>query len=71
MSEIDLLRALPKVKRNIQMRKDAKDPAVVAISNSCSAMQISLRQGKVKVRLRSPPSPVTPNHPAAVVVKRR
>ena len=33
MSEIDLLRALPKVKRDIQMRKDAKDPAVVAISS--------------------------------------
>ena len=30
MSEIDLLRALPKVKRDIQKRKDAKDAAVVA-----------------------------------------
>jgi len=32
MAEVDLLRALPKVKRNIQKRKDAKDPDVVAIS---------------------------------------
>jgi ubiquinone/menaquinone biosynthesis C-methylase UbiE len=30
MAEIDLLRALPKPKRNIQKRKDAKDPAVIA-----------------------------------------
>jgi hypothetical protein len=33
-----------------------------------SAMSIALRQGKVKVRLLSPPSPVTPNHLVAVVV---
>jgi len=32
MAEIDLLRALPKAKRNIQKRKDAKDPAVVAVA---------------------------------------
>jgi SAM-dependent methyltransferase len=38
MSEIDLLRALPRVKRNIQMRKDAKDPAVVAISKQYGEM---------------------------------
>ena len=30
MAEIDLLRALPKPKRNVQKRKDAKDPAVIA-----------------------------------------
>jgi SAM-dependent methyltransferase len=38
MAEIDLLRALPKVKRNIQKRKDAKDPAVVAISKQYGEM---------------------------------
>ena len=38
MAEIDLLRALPKVKRNIQKRKDAKDPAVVAISRQYGEM---------------------------------
>jgi hypothetical protein len=31
-------------------------------------MPIALRQGKVKVRLPSPPSPVTPDHPVPVVV---
>ncbi|WP_031336670.1 class I SAM-dependent methyltransferase [Rhodopseudomonas sp. B29] len=30
MAEIDLLRSLPKPKRNIQKRLDAKDPAVIA-----------------------------------------
>jgi SAM-dependent methyltransferase len=38
MAEIDLLRALPKVKRNIQKRKDAKDPHVVAISKQYGEM---------------------------------
>ena len=38
MAEIDLLRALPRVKRNIQKRKDAKDPAVVAISKQYGEM---------------------------------
>jgi SAM-dependent methyltransferase len=38
MAEIDLLRALPKVKRNIQMRKDAKDPEVVAIARQYGEM---------------------------------
>ena len=38
MAEVDLLRALPKAKRNIQMRKDAKDPAVVAISRQYGEM---------------------------------
>jgi hypothetical protein len=38
------------------------------IRTSGSAMSIALRQGKVKVRLLSPPSPATPNHPVAVVV---
>ena len=38
------------------------------IRTSGSAMPIALRQGKVKVRLLSPPSPVTPDHPVAVVV---
>lgn len=32
MREIDLLSALPRTKRNIQKRKDAKDPKVVEIS---------------------------------------
>lgn len=38
MSEVDLLRALPRVKRNVQMRRDAKDPAVVAISKQYGEM---------------------------------
>lgn len=38
MQEVDLLRALPKVKRNIQKRKEAKDPAVVAISKQYGEM---------------------------------
>jgi ubiquinone/menaquinone biosynthesis C-methylase UbiE len=38
MNEIALLRALPKVKRDIQIRKDAKDPAVVAISRQYDEM---------------------------------
>jgi SAM-dependent methyltransferase len=32
MAEVDLLRALPAVKRNIQKRKNAKDPNVVAVA---------------------------------------
>ena len=32
MAEVDLLRALPKAKRNIQKRRDAKNPAVVALA---------------------------------------
>jgi ubiquinone/menaquinone biosynthesis C-methylase UbiE len=32
MAEVDLLRALPKTKRNIEMRSDAKDPEVIRIS---------------------------------------
>ena len=32
MAEIDLLRSLPKVKRNIQKRKDAKSPAAIALA---------------------------------------
>src|SRR5262245_59698334 len=32
MAEVDLLRALPKAKRNIQKRRDAKSPAVVALA---------------------------------------
>ena len=38
MAEVDLLRALPKAKRNIQKRKDAKDAAVVAISKQYGQM---------------------------------
>jgi len=38
MAEIDLLRALPRTKRNIQKRKEAKDPAVVAISKQYGEM---------------------------------
>jgi ubiquinone/menaquinone biosynthesis C-methylase UbiE len=36
MAEIDLLRALPKAKRNIQKRKEAKDPAVIAAAREYS-----------------------------------
>ncbi len=38
MAEVDLLRALPKTKRNIQKRKEAKDPGVVAISKQYGEM---------------------------------
>ncbi len=38
MAEIDLLRGLPRTKRNIQKRKDGKDPAVVAISKQYGEM---------------------------------
>jgi ubiquinone/menaquinone biosynthesis C-methylase UbiE len=38
MAEVDLLRALPHTKRNIQRRKEAKDPAVVAISKQYGEM---------------------------------
>ena len=38
MPELDLLRALPRVKRNIQKRKEAKDPAVIAISKQYGEM---------------------------------
>lgn len=38
MAEIDLLRSLPKAKRNIQKRVDAKDPAVVAIARQYGEM---------------------------------
>jgi ubiquinone/menaquinone biosynthesis C-methylase UbiE len=38
MAEIDLLRSLPKSKRNIQTRADAKDPAVVAIAKQYGEM---------------------------------
>jgi ubiquinone/menaquinone biosynthesis C-methylase UbiE len=38
MAEIDLLRALPRTKRNIQKRKDAKDPAAIAISRQYGEM---------------------------------
>ena len=38
MAEVDLLRALPHTKRNIQRREEAKDPAVVAISKQYGEM---------------------------------
>lgn len=38
MAEIDLLRSLPKPKRNIQMRAEAKDPVVVAIAKQFGEM---------------------------------
>src|SRR4051794_25283014 len=38
MPELDLLRALPRVKRNIQKRKEAKDPSVVDISKQYGEM---------------------------------
>ena len=38
MAEIDLLRSLPKAKRNIKRRAEGKDPAVVAISKQFGEM---------------------------------
>lgn len=38
MAEIDLLRSLPKPKRNIQMRAEGKDPAVIAIAKQFGEM---------------------------------
>jgi ubiquinone/menaquinone biosynthesis C-methylase UbiE len=38
MAELELLRALPRVKRNIQKRADAKDPAVIAIAKQYGEM---------------------------------
>lgn len=38
MAEVDLLRALPRTKRNIQKRADAKDPAVIAIAKQYGEM---------------------------------
>lgn len=38
MAEIDLLRSLPKPKRNIQKRSEGKDPAVIAIAKQFGEM---------------------------------
>jgi ubiquinone/menaquinone biosynthesis C-methylase UbiE len=38
MAEVDLLRSLPRTKRHIQKRADAKDPAVVAIAKQYGEM---------------------------------
>jgi ubiquinone/menaquinone biosynthesis C-methylase UbiE len=38
MAEVDLLRSLPKPKRNIQKRAEGKDPAVVAIAKQYGEM---------------------------------
>lgn len=38
MGEVDLLRALPKPKRNIEKRHEAKDPAVIAIAKQYGEM---------------------------------
>jgi ubiquinone/menaquinone biosynthesis C-methylase UbiE len=38
MAEIDLLRSLPKAKRNIKRRAEAKDPTIVAIAKQFSEM---------------------------------
>ncbi len=38
MAEIDLLRALPETERNIEKRKEAKDPAVVATAKQYGEM---------------------------------
>ena len=38
MAEIDLLRSLPKAKRNVQKRAEAKDPAIVAIAKQYGEM---------------------------------
>jgi ubiquinone/menaquinone biosynthesis C-methylase UbiE len=38
MTEIDLLRSLPKVKRNIKKRSETKDPAVIAIAKQYGEM---------------------------------
>ena len=38
MPQLNLLRALPKTKRNIQKRAEAKDPAVIAIAKQYGEM---------------------------------
>ncbi|MBI4294382.1 MAG: class I SAM-dependent methyltransferase [Betaproteobacteria bacterium] len=38
MAEIDLLRALPRTKRNIQKRAEAKDPEIIAIAKQFGEM---------------------------------
>jgi cyclopropane fatty-acyl-phospholipid synthase-like methyltransferase len=38
MAEIDLLQSLPKVKRNIEKRLEAKDPAVISIAKQYGEM---------------------------------
>lgn len=38
MAEIDLLRALPKARRNIAKRAEAKDPAVIAVARQYGAL---------------------------------
>ena len=38
MAEVDLLRSLPKTKRNVQKRAEAKDPAIVAIAKEYGEM---------------------------------
>ena len=38
MAEIDLLRSLPKIKRNIEKRKEGKDPEIVRISKQYGEM---------------------------------
>ena len=37
-TEVNLVRALPKTKRNIQAREDAKDPEIVRISKEFGEM---------------------------------
>ena len=38
MAELDLLRSLPKLKRNVEKRAEAKDPAVIAIARQFGEM---------------------------------
>jgi ubiquinone/menaquinone biosynthesis C-methylase UbiE len=38
MPQVDLLRALPKTKRNVQKRAEAKDPAVIAVAKQYGEM---------------------------------
>jgi hypothetical protein len=49
-------------------RNSDEQTASSGIRTSGSAMPIALRQGKVKVRLPSPPSLAAPDHPVAAVV---
>ena len=53
MAEVDLLRSLPKPKRNIQKRAEAKDPAVVAIAKQygVAAINWGLVAGKTQTYL--------------------
>src|ERR1700746_1259214 len=50
------------------VRTPEEQTASSGVRTTVSATPIALRQGKVKIRLPSPPSPAAPNQPVAVVV---